>query len=62
MGKPADISDLERLEDEIDQALIDLINKPTDNKTTIRDLRRCQTHLKDEIEWLRHEGADKVPQ
>ena len=61
MGKPADISDLERLEDEIDEALIDLINKPTDNRTAIADLRRCQTHLKDKIDWLRHGAADKVP-
>ena len=62
VGKPADINDLERLEDEIDQALIDLINKPADNKTTIADLRRRQTHLRDEIDCLRHGAADKVPQ
>jgi len=60
-GKPADISDLERLEDEIDQALIDLINKPADNKTTIDDLRRRQTHLRGEIDGLRHGAAEKVP-
>jgi len=62
MGKSPDISDLERLEDEIDQALIDLINKPTVDKTTIANLRRRQTHLRDEIDWLRHGAADKVPQ
>ena len=57
MGKPANIADLARLEDEIHEALINLIDKPT-NSVTLADLKRRQLHLKDQIEWLLHEAAE----
>ncbi|HTT46779.1 MAG TPA: DUF465 domain-containing protein [Pseudolabrys sp.] len=62
MTIPANIADLVRLEDEIDEALLNLLNKPTDAKT-IADLKRRKDHLRDEIECLLHEveGAGRGP-
>lgn len=57
MEKPANVADLEQLEDEVDEALINLINKPTCN-VTFADLKRRQLYLRDEIEWLRHEAGN----
>ena len=45
MTKPANIADLERLEDDIEAALISLIDKPAD-ALMIADLRRRKLHLK----------------
>jgi hypothetical protein len=50
-ANPADIADFERLEDEIDEALLHC--SPDDQM--IVELRRSQSHLKEEIERLRHE-------
>ncbi|HYC16522.1 MAG TPA: hypothetical protein VEC94_04890 [Pseudolabrys sp.] len=57
MEKPANIADLEQLEDEVDQALIDVINKSS-GSVTFADLRRRQSYLRNEIEWLRHEASN----
>ena len=51
--EPAGIADLEHLEEEIDEALINLIDKSGDD-LPIEDLRRRKLNLKDKIEWLRH--------
>ena len=51
--EPAYIADLKRLEDEIDEVLI---QKPTDDLMTV-DLKLRKLHLKDEIERLRREAA-----
>ncbi len=60
MTKPANIADLVRLEDEIDEALLNLLNKPGDDQT-IDDLKRCRTHLRDEIEHLLQEAESRKP-
>ena len=60
MTKPANIADLVRLEDEIDEALLNLLNKPTDEQM-IDDLKRCRTHLRDEIEGLLHRTEGGKP-
>ncbi len=60
MKNPANITDLVRLEDEIDEALLNLLNKPGDERT-IADLKRCRTHLRDEIEHLLHETEGGKP-
>jgi hypothetical protein len=60
MTKPANIADLLRLEDEIDEALLNLLNKPGDERT-IDDLKRCRAHLRDEIEGLLHEAEGAKP-
>jgi hypothetical protein len=52
MTKPAHIADLERLEDEIDEALL---HCPNDDSQMFVELRRRQSHLKEEIERFRHE-------
>jgi hypothetical protein len=52
MTKPAFIADLERLEDEIDDALL---HCPNDDSQMFVELRRRQSHLKEEIERFRHE-------
>jgi hypothetical protein len=51
----AHIADLERLEDELDELLI---QKSTDDPL-IADLKRRKLHLRDEIEWLRHDAGAK---
>ena len=51
MANPADIADFEWLEDEIDE---DLLHCSPDDQMIV-ELRRCQSHLKQEIERLRHE-------
>jgi hypothetical protein len=51
MTKPAHVADFERLEDEIDDALLKC---PPDGRMSA-ELRRRQLHLKEEIERLRHE-------
>jgi hypothetical protein len=51
--EPAYIADLRRLEDEIDEALI---QKPTDDLMTV-DLKVRKLHLKGEIERLRREAT-----
>jgi hypothetical protein len=51
--EPAGIADLGHLEEEIDEALINLIDKSADD-LAIEDLRRRKLNLKDKIEWLRH--------
>jgi hypothetical protein len=51
----ANIADLVRLEDEIDEALLNLLNKPS-NDRTIANLKRRKLHLRDEIECLLHEA------
>ena len=62
MTRPATIADLVRLEGEIDEALLDLFNKPGDDKM-LADLKRRKLHLHDEIECLLHEidGAGRGP-
>lgn len=60
MTNPANIADLVRLEDEIDEALLNLLNKPGDERT-IADLKRCRAHLRDEIEGLLHDAEDGKP-
>jgi hypothetical protein len=52
MTKSARIADLERLEDDIDEALL---HCPNDDSQMFVELRRRQSHLKEEIERLRHE-------
>ncbi len=54
MPTPANIADLVRLEDEIEEALLNLLNKPTDART-IANLKRRKDHLRDEIECVLHE-------
>jgi hypothetical protein len=49
------ITDLERLEDEIDEILI---RESTDN-LSILNLKRRRLHLRAEIEWLRREAVTK---
>ena len=46
------IADLERLEDEIDEALL---HCPNEDSQMFVELRRRQSHLKEEIERFRHE-------
>ncbi|MGA2568483.1 MAG: DUF465 domain-containing protein [Pseudolabrys sp.] len=60
MAIPANIADLVRLEDEIDEALLNLINKPSDDRT-ISNLKRRKLHLRDEIECLLHEAEGGEP-
>ena len=57
MAKPANIADLVRPEDEIDEALL---NKRTDEQM-IDDLKRCRRHLRDEIEGLLHRDEGGKP-
>ena len=52
MTNPPFIADLERLEDEIDEALL---HCPNDDGQMFGELRRRQSHLKKEIERFRHE-------
>jgi len=52
MGRPGSIADLERLEGELEETAIDLIDKAT-NDATIADLQQHKLHLIDEIERLR---------
>lgn len=49
----ASIADLERLEGDIEEAIIDLMGRPHDDEM-IADLKRRKLHLEAEIEWLRH--------
>jgi hypothetical protein len=58
LRKPASIADLERLEDEIDEALL---QKASDD-VLIEDLKRRRTHLKHQIESLRYQAdANRRP-
>jgi hypothetical protein len=52
MTNPAFIADLERLEDEIDEALL---HCPNDDSQMFVELRRREAHLKEQIERFRHE-------
>ena len=52
MTNPAFIADLERLEDEIDEALL---HCPNENSQMFIELRRRQSRLKEVIERFRHE-------
>jgi hypothetical protein len=52
MTNSAFIADLERLEDEIDEALL---HCPNENSQMFIELRRRQSRLKEEIERFRHE-------
>lgn len=54
MGNPISIADLERLEADIEEALIDLIDKPA-HDPMIADLQRRKAHLLEEIARLRQE-------
>ena len=54
MTKPACIADFERLEEEIEEALLHC--SPDDQM--FAELRRRQLHLKEEIERLRHEVVE----
>lgn len=62
MTIPAIIADLVRLKGEIDEALLDLLNKPADEKH-MAALKRRKLHLHEEIECLLHEidGAGGGP-
>ena len=62
MTIPASIADLVRLKGEIDEALIDMLNRPCDEKT-VADLKRRKLHLHEEIECLIQEtgGAGRDP-
>jgi hypothetical protein len=53
MTNSASIADLERLEDEIGEALIHEVT----NDVTISELKRRKLHLRDEIERLRDESS-----
>ena len=53
MTKPAHIADLERLEDEIDEALL---HGPNDDSQMFVELRRRQSHLKEEIKRFQTVG------
>jgi hypothetical protein len=50
MTKPASIADLARLEDEIDEAIL---HCPIDDQRIV-ELKRRQSHLKEEMERLLH--------
>ncbi|MFZ0673392.1 MAG: DUF465 domain-containing protein [Pseudolabrys sp.] len=52
MTNPAFIAELERLEDEIDEALL---HCPNDDSQMFVELRRRQAHLKEQTERFRHE-------
>jgi len=52
--KPASIADLERLEADIEEALINHIDKPADD-LIIADLERRKLHLTCEIKRLRRQ-------
>jgi len=52
--KPALIADLQRLQDEIDEALI---RKPANDPMTV-EFKRRKLHLRDEIELLLHESTE----
>ena len=52
MTNSAFIADLERLEDEVEEALL---HCPNGDDQMIVELRRRQSHLKEEIERFRHE-------
>ncbi|MGC1690390.1 MAG: DUF465 domain-containing protein [Pseudolabrys sp.] len=52
MTNPAFIADLERLEDETDEALL---HCPNDDSQMFVELRRRQAHPKEQIERFRHE-------
>lgn len=54
MANPINIADLERIEADIEEALIGLIDKPADDPM-IADLQRRKAHLLKEIERLRQE-------
>ena len=54
VDKPASIADLERLEADIEEALITQIDKPADD-SIIADLERRKLHLICEIERLRRQ-------
>ena len=56
MTNSAFIADLERLEDEIDGALL---HCPNENSQMFIELRRRQSRLKEEIERFRHEVLGK---
>lgn len=50
------VADLVWLESEIDEALLHLLSKPCD-AAEIAKLEHCQSDLRDDIEWLRHDVA-----
>jgi hypothetical protein len=50
--EPSGAADLERLEADVEEALIALIDRPADN-SMIADLQRRKLHLIDEIKRLR---------
>ena len=58
MEEPASIADLERLEVDIEEALISHIDKPADD-SIIADLERRKLHLIYEIERLRRQYCVK---
>ena len=62
MPTPAIVADLVRLEDEIDEALLNLLDKPVD-ASAVANLKRRKDYLRNEIEWLMHEvdGAGRGP-
>ncbi len=53
MKKPVHAADFERLEEEINEALLQC---PPDGRMFV-ELKRRQWHLKEEIERLRHEAV-----
>jgi hypothetical protein len=62
MPTSAIVADLVRLEDEIDEALLNLLDRPAE-ASTIANLKRRKDHLRNEIECLMHEveGAGRGP-
>ena len=56
MKTSAPIADLVWLESEIEEALLHLLSKPCD-PAEIAKLEHCQSELRDDIEWLRHDAA-----
>ena len=62
MPTPAIVADLVRLQDEIEEALLNLLDKPSE-ASTVAKLKRRKEHLRHEIEWLMHdvEGAGRGP-
>lgn len=57
---PANIADLMRLEDEIDEAMLNCLDNPT-GQVTLAELKHRKLHLHDEIECLLHD-AEAVAQ
>ena len=61
MTIPAIIADLVRLKGEIDEALLNLHDRPAGTSKKMADLKRRKDHLHDQIEDLMHEREAAGP-